>query len=103
MSKKPETIFAELIDKELKKVFGKNIWVENIQQVGKRGTPDRLICLNGHFIAFELKVEGGVVDPLQSIKLMQIRKAGGIAYIVSPQTWGAIFDFLKVEFLNEYP
>lgn len=100
MSKKPETIFAEFIDKELKKTFGKNIWIENIQQVGKRGTPDRLICLCGHFIALELKIEGGVVDSLQAVKLMHIRKAGGIAYIVSPQTWKGIFDFLKIEFLT---
>ena len=90
MPKKPETIFGEKVDADLRKAFGSDVWVENIQQVGKRGTPDRLICLNGTFIALELKVEGGETDLLQLVKLKEIIKAGGKAYVVYPHTWNIV-------------
>lgn len=95
MAKKPETIFAEKVDQDLKKSFGCHVWVENIQQVGKRGTPDRLICLYGDFIALELKVEGGSTDMLQTVKLLEIVKAGGKAYVVYPHTWSMVLDKLR--------
>ena len=98
MSKKPETIFAEKIDKQLKKTFGKKVWVENIQQVGKIGTPDRLICLNGTFVALELKTDDGVIAPLQLLKLLEIKQAGGEGFIVTPLTWNLILDKLKAIF-----
>ena len=94
MAKKPETIFAEQVDKDLKKTFGKFVWVENIQQVGKCGTPDRLICLYGDFIGLELKVEGGEASMLQLIKLKEIIRAGGKGYIVYPHTWKLLLDKL---------
>lgn len=95
VAKKPETIFAEMVDKDLKAAFGTGVWVENIQQVGKRGTPDRLICLKGTFIALELKVEGGTSAMLQLIKLKEIIKAGGKGYIVYPHTWHMVLEDLK--------
>jgi hypothetical protein len=95
MSKKPETIFAEKIDKQLRKAFGKKVWVENIQQVGKIGTPDRLICLNGTFVALELKTNLGITAPIQLLKLLEIKKAGGEAFVVTPLTWSIVFEKLK--------
>lgn len=95
MAKKPETKFAEQVDKDLKESFGCHVWVENIQQVGKRGTPDRLICLYGDFIALELKIEGGEASMLQLIKLKEIIKAGGKGYIVYPYTWKILLDKLR--------
>ena len=100
MSKKPETIFAEMVDKDLKKVFGKDVWVENIQQVGKRGTPDRLICLCGDFIALELKVDGGTSAMLQLIKLKEIIRAGGKGYIVYPHTWHNLLSELTKKYIT---
>jgi hypothetical protein len=100
MSKKPETIFAEKIDKDLKKTFGADVWVENIQQVGKRGTPDRLICLKGIFVALELKIESGVVDTLQLYKLVEIKKAGGKSFVVYPYTWNLVLEKLKAIYAN---
>jgi len=97
MSKQPETIFGEQVDKDLRKTFGKDIWIENIQQVGKRGTPDRLICIKGRFVALELKVEGGVVDKLQMLKLLEINKAGGLGFVVYPHTWDFILSKLAYD------
>lgn len=95
MAKKPETVFAEKVDKDLKEIFGKDVWLENIQQVGKRGTPDRLICLKGHFIALELKVDGGTSAYLQLIKLKEIITAGGKGYVVYPHTWSIVLEELR--------
>lgn len=101
MAKKPETIFAEQVDRDLKSVFGKDVWVENIQQVGKRGTPDRLICLKGKFVALELKVEGGVTAMLQLIKLKEIIAAGGTGLIVYPHTWTHVLEYLTTIYESE--
>lgn len=70
-------------------------WVESIQQVGIRGTPDLIVCLRGHFIGLEIKKEGGVVAPLQKYKLDQITKAKGYGAAVRPSNWPEIFSHLK--------
>jgi len=94
MSKKEETKFGEWIDHDLRKLFGQDIWIENIQQVGKRGTPDRLICLKGHFVAIELKTDTGIIEPLQVRKLLKINKAGGLGVVVSPTNWSIVREIL---------
>ena len=51
-----------------------------------KGTPDLLCCINGKFVAMEVKREHngdyGVTKP-QEIRMRQIRKAGGFAYAVA--------------------
>lgn len=50
----------------------------------KAGTPDILACVNGRFVAIEVKrAEGGEVSPLQKANIKLIRKAGGIAFVSS--------------------
>lgn len=95
MGKKPETIFSEKFYKAFSDRFGSKGFIENIQQVGKVGTPDYLGVISGMFIAFELKVDGGKIAPLQLIKLAQFKKAGGLAYIVTPQNYIEILDELE--------
>lgn len=87
MSKKPETLFTEKVDTELKRLFGNDIFIENIQQAAKIGTPDRLICLNGLFVALEIKTDEGKPTKLQLLKLAKIERAGGFSAIVTPTTW----------------
>lgn len=95
MPKQPETIFLEKVDAALKKEFGDDIEIFNIQQVSKVGDPDRLICLKGHFLALEGKIEGGSTDVIQLVKLLKVKKAGGKAYRIYPYTWGTVFKELK--------
>lgn len=46
------------------------------------GTPDILACVNGVFVAIEVKKpKGGVVSALQKSKLKKIRKAGGVSMV----------------------
>lgn len=46
------------------------------------GTADILACINGRFVAIEVKKpSGGVVSDLQKLKLRQVENAGGVGII----------------------
>ena len=49
------------------------------------GTPDILACVNGHFVAIEVKAENGKPSELQLYHLEQIQKAGGLAFLLYPK------------------
>lgn len=69
----------------------------------ENGTPDILACVNGYFLAIEVKAETGKVAELQLAKICDIRKAGGFAYVVYPSGWDklkAIIDGLLRENFN---
>lgn len=57
----------------------------------KAGTPDILACVNGYFLAIEVKSSRGRASELQEYEIKQIRQAGGLALIIKPST----FDVLK--------
>jgi Holliday junction resolvase len=56
-------------------------WTVKTISTNKRGTPDVLACLNGRFIAIEVKAKGkmSTVTPIQKYQLDLIDKSGGIA------------------------
>jgi hypothetical protein len=93
MAAKEETLFRKKVCADLATI--PDCWVESIQQVAIRGTPDLLICIRGKFVGLELKKKGGVVAPLQQYKLDQINKAKGYGAVVTPQNWPEIFSLLK--------
>ena len=44
------------------------------------GIPDILACINGKFVAIEVKCsKGGIVSPLQKAQIQKIKENGGIA------------------------
>lgn len=93
MSKQPETLFKEKVQARLRNV--PNSWFEKIQQVGKRGTPDILGCVNGFFVALELKIPGGRLDKLQKYTLDKIHlEAKGIAIELRPDNLDETINFL---------
>ena len=51
----------------------------------KVGTPDIIACVNGHFVAVEVKAENGKPSELQLYHLEQIRKAGGNSFLLYPK------------------
>lgn len=74
-----------------------NTWAEKIQQVGICGTPDVLACINGRFVALELKRErGGKPDALQAYALGQIVRARGFAVIAYPENWPSVYAELEI-------
>lgn len=74
-------------------------WVLKTHEVSRRGIPDIILCLDGAFVALELKIEGGETDMLQQYELGAIRKAGGIAMAVTPKTFKKVFVSLGL--INE--
>ena len=57
------------------------------------GTPDIIACVNGNFVAVEVKAENGKPSELQLYHLEQIRKAGGHSFLLYPKDFE---DFKKV-------
>lgn len=57
-------------------------WVVKTITVNKRGCPDILACLDGQFIAIEVKSEGMLskVTPIQRFQIDAINETGGIAF-----------------------
>ena len=48
----------------------------------RSGVPDILACINGRFVAIEVKQEQGRISPLQEAHRRQIIKSGGVSLIV---------------------
>lgn len=62
-------------------------------QFTKSGVPDILACIDGYFIAIEVKAQNGKPSELQLYNIREIRKAGGFAWVVYPSG----FNKLKVQ------
>jgi len=91
---KPETRFKNKIRPLLKRLPN-SYWVK-VAQVSTRGVPDYLGCINGHFIALELKCsDKEKPDPLQQWHLNQIAMAGGFGIAVCPENWEVVYEMLK--------
>ena len=60
----------------------------------ENGTPDILACVNGYFLAIEVKAQTGTPSELQLVKVDAIRKAGGFAYVVYPSGWEKLKDII---------
>ena len=57
-------------------------WKEHGGLYGTAGIPDIIACVDGLFVAFEVKTETGRLTKLQEVTLGRIRDAGGRAYMV---------------------
>lgn len=53
----------------------------------RSGVPDILACVNGHFVAIEVKAEDGKPTELQKWNVDKIRECGGVAMVVYPSDW----------------
>jgi hypothetical protein len=58
-------------------------WKQHGGQFGTAGLPDIICCINGRFIAFEVKTESGKLTKLQESMLKKINAANGNAYKVT--------------------
>lgn len=58
------------------------------------GVPDLLCCVNGNFLALEVKAERGRPSALQLHSLKSIDKAGGIALLVYPKDYDALIELI---------
>jgi len=58
-------------------------WKQHGGQFGTAGIPDIIVCLDGRFVAFEVKTESGKLTKLQESALRKITAANGRAYTVT--------------------
>jgi hypothetical protein len=56
------------------------------QELSRSGTPDILACIDGIFVAIELKTNEGKTSPLQRYNLDKIENCGGISMVVTPDS-----------------
>lgn len=87
---KPE---KKLQDKAIK--YLKENGIYHINQFGNgwsaKGAPDLIVCINGLFVAFELKVGENDLQDDQKIHRIRIKRSGGLHY--SPYT---LEEFISV-------
>lgn len=88
-SVKPETKFRRNQVLPFLKTL-KNTTFFALQQVAICGDPDYVLCMNGKFVALELKDDGATPRPLQQYKLDEVKKAKGVALAASPSNWEEI-------------
>lgn len=93
MASKPETVFRKRAQKDLDKLPN---WLDfSIQQLAKKGDPDKLVCCRSLFIAIEFKSSAGKPTKLQRKVLTDIDAAGGFVYVAYPFNWDAIYAELQ--------
>ena len=69
----------------------------------KKGIPDILACVNGYFVAVEVKAQNGRPSELQIYHCRKIRDAGGFAFILYPSGFDrfkAFIEDLKIDKFN---
>ena len=59
------------------------------------GVPDIIACVNGHFVAVEVKAENSKPSELQLYHLDEIRKAGGHSFLLYPKDFENFKNFLE--------
>ena len=93
------TIAAEKNFENKIKAYLKSIGAYFIKTHGDRfsrvGTPDIIACVNGHFVAVEVKAENGKPSDLQLYHLDEIRKAGGHSFLLYPKDFENFKNFLE--------
>ena len=70
----------------------------------KKGIPDVLACVNGYFVAVEVKAQNGRPSELQIYHCRKIRDAGGFAFILYPSGFDrfkAFIEGLKIDKFNK--
>ena len=84
MSSTPEGKVKTALIRALKQHWP-NAWVFAPVQMGMgmSGVPDLLCCIDGQFIALEVKAEGGKTTALQDVQIERIHDAGGVAWVVT--------------------
>jgi len=58
-------------------------WKQHGGQFGTAGLPDIICCIDGRFVAFEVKTPSGKLTKLQESTLQKINAAKGCAYKVT--------------------
>ena len=61
----------------------------------KKGIPDVLACVNGYFVAVEVKAQNGRPSELHLYQCRKIWDAGGFAFILYPSGFDCFKTFIE--------
>ena len=90
-----EKVFENKLKKYLK---SKGAWVLKYwggSVYTQAGVPDLLVCYKGKFIGIEVKAETGHASELQLNTIEQIKKAGGIAFVLFPKDYDKFVEWFE--------
>jgi len=91
-----ESYYQEKIIKYIQKEYGEDavVWKEAAGPYSQQGIPDVTVVLNGRYYGFEVKRPYiGILSKIQEQTIKRIRRAGGIAEVVSfPKDVAAVID-----------
>lgn len=75
----------------------KGIWYVKYFANGftKKGIPDLLCCVNGRFVAVEVKAENGRATPLQLKCIERIKESGGVALVLYPSDFEEFKELIE--------
>lgn len=73
---------AQIQNKIIKYLNGLGAYTVKTISTNRSGTPDVICCLEGKFIAFEVKTQKGRVSELQKHHIEEINNRGGLAAVV---------------------
>ena len=74
------------------KLKAQDAWVVKVITANRNGTPDILACIDGRFLAIEVKTATGKVSVLQQIQIDRIHAAGGLALVA--RSWEDVEKYL---------
>jgi Holliday junction resolvase len=63
---------------------------------GNSGVPDFLCCVNGRFVAIEVKAGKGQTTALQDKNLRDIAAANGVTFVIREDNVTALAGYLKL-------
>lgn len=96
MSRPLEKTFQGKVRRALKAL--PNTWFFKASERSLAGIPDMVLCVNGRFIALELKRDvKSKATRLQSYTLDQITQSGGLGFVVSPENWNDVFGIIRTQ------
>lgn len=73
-----------------------NLWFFKASERSLAGIPDFILCVNGIFVALELKRDTkSKASRLQQYNLEIINKSGGLGLVVNPDNWVKVLGVLK--------
>lgn len=90
---KEETLFRRHVVDRFLRTLPVTFFV-SVQQLAIVGTPDKLGCIHGYFVALELKSRTNEPTAMQSFIMDQFVKAGGVALVVRPENWTQVRELL---------
>ena len=90
----PEKTFETKVKKFIE---DQNCWVVKFfaNRMTKKGIPDIICCINGYFVAVEIKAVHGEASDLQIYHCKKIREANGFAFILYPSGFDQFKKFVE--------